>query len=182
MPLRKRAVHRHGVRPACPSGPKLGLWFVLAQAVCAAIAILFISGCGLINVGKFKWIEKTSSDENFHLVKDIMLTAHSPANPRTNFDHEGHEFVRLLFRLANEPNDYVTKSVWIDPNGQEFRTIRQSYNKRKEQDEGQERTPQGTLRIHSIPVRDLYDHKSGAWKVELYIDNKLARRLSFVVM
>ena len=32
-----------------------------------------------------------------------------------------------------------------------------------------------------MPVKRLYDHKKGRWKVELYIDDDLARRMTFTV-
>ena len=40
-----------------------------------------VGGCGVINVGKWKGIETTSSDENTYLLKDAFLTAGSAALP-----------------------------------------------------------------------------------------------------
>ncbi len=35
--------------------------------------------------------------------------------------------------------------------------------------------------MHTIPTAELYKHKPGLWKVSLFLDGKLARRLSFSI-
>jgi len=144
-------------------------------------AIVAINGCGYINVGKWKGIEKTSPDEQYYLLQDVWLTAGSAAHPRTSFDHAVHETVNVAMIPANEKNHYVTKTKWIDPAGIEFRTLRQTHDAKKEGDKFQQRNKKGSTRIHMMPLYALYNHKQGLWKVEVYIDDKMARRLKFTV-
>ena len=49
--------------------------------------------------------------------------------------------------------------------------------KNKESKERRSSTP----RIHTVPTKELYDHKPGMWKVSLYLDKQLVRRLTFLV-
>jgi hypothetical protein len=149
--------------------------------VSVAIAIATCAGCGAINPGPVKPIVRTDSDEHFYLVKDARLTTGSPAAARKSFDHTIHEFVKLYFIPKDEKNTYTTESRWQDPSGTEFRAIRATYDKKEEAQKGIERTKGGTPRVHSIPTAELYLHKPGLWKTALYIDGKLARRLSFSV-
>jgi hypothetical protein len=143
--------------------------------------VLILSGCGAINLGKYKGIERTDSDENYYLVKNIYLSAGSSAIPKTYFDHTVHGSVNVVFTANNEPNHYVSKTIWYDPTGAEFRTIRQTHDKKVEGDKGEWEPKGGATRIHSIPLKDLAQRQTGLWKVELYMDDKLARRLTFTV-
>jgi len=145
------------------------------------LLVLILTGCGVINPGKFKGIEKTASDENYYLLKNIWLTAGSAAHPRKDYDHVVQESVNLVFVPANEKNRYVSKTRWIDPSGQEYRVIRQTHEKVKEEKEGEKRPRGGTPRMHSMSTKELFEHKPGLWKVELYLEDVLARRLSFSV-
>lgn len=155
---------------------RLASWLLISVLAAAGLA-----GCQAFNPGKFKGIERTDPDEKHYLLKKIALTAGSTAHSRTNFDHTMQESVNVVFTPANELNDYVTKTVWYDPSGLEFRTIQQTHVLRDEQDKGRDRPKGGTQRIHSIPLIDLYKHKPGLWKVELFINGQLARRLKFTV-
>lgn len=147
----------------------------------ALIIILFSGGCGAINVGKWRGIERTDPDEAFYRVNDVFLTASSASSPRETFDHNLNEAVHLYFTPKDEKPTYVTESVWQDPDGQEYRTIRETYDKVREQKKGIERTNKSTPRIHTMPTKELYAHKPGMWKVSLYIEKQLVRRLSFLV-
>jgi hypothetical protein len=140
-----------------------------------------LAGCGAINPGKWKGIEKTSSDEHFYLVKDVFLTSGSSASPRESFDHKMHDVVNLFFQPKDERNAYVAESRWIDPLGIEYRNVRTSYDKQDEGKKGIERPKGGATRIHTMTTAELYAHKPGMWKVELYLDGKLVRRLSFSI-
>ncbi|MEW6349223.1 MAG: hypothetical protein AB1646_09185 [Thermodesulfobacteriota bacterium] len=144
-------------------------------------AVLMLSGCSMLGLGKFKWIEWTSSGEKYYLLKNCFLAAGNSLSPRQSFDHNMYENVSFCFVPANEKNHYVSKTLWYDPSGLEFRAIRQTHDKQQETKRGSERTPQGTTRIHSLPLKELYEHKRGLWKVELYLDDVLARRLPFTV-
>jgi hypothetical protein len=159
-----------------------GLFRHLSRATLVA-TVLLVVGCGALNLGKAKWIEKTDKDEHYYLLKDVFLTSGSAAHARETFDHQLHEVANLVFIPKNEKNSYIAESRWYDPNGVEFRTIRTTHDKQAEGKQGIER-PQsgGTTRIHSIPIADLFAHKPGLWKVVLYLDGKLARRLSFSVI
>ena len=156
----------------------VGLFFLSIVLLIVATAL---AGCGAINPGKWKGIERTSSDESFYLVKDVFLSGGSTARPRESFDHNMHDVVNLYFTPRDEKNAYVAESRWLDPLGIEFRTIRTTYDKQQEGKEGIDRPKGGTLRVHTMPVSELYAHKPGMWKVALYLDGKLARRLSFSV-
>jgi len=150
------------------------------------VAVLFTfalaAGCGALSLGKFKGIEKTSADEKYYLLKSAELTAGSAALPKTTFDHNMNESVNLLFTVKGEKNYYVAESVWFDPLGQEFRTVRRTYDIQQEgKKEATPRAFEGTPRVHTVPVKELFDHKPGVWKVALYIDGELARRLEFSV-
>jgi hypothetical protein len=158
-------------------------WFRDANLLYTVVltVILFSSGCGAINVGKWRGIERAAPDEAYYLVNDIFLTASSAYNRREIFDHNLNESVHLFFTPKNEKPTYVTKSVWQDPNGQEYRTIRMTYDRVREQREGIERTKKSTPRVHTMPTKELYAHKPGLWKVSLYIEKQLVRRLTFLV-
>jgi len=145
------------------------------------VAILFLAGCGAINVGKWRGIERAGPDEAYYLLKDIFTTASSAYNPRETFDHNLNDSVNLIFIPKDEKPTYVAESIWYDPAGQEYRTIRTTYNKSTEQKKGGERGRSSTPRIHSMPTKELYEHKPGIWKVALYLDKQLARRLTFFV-
>jgi len=146
------------------------------------LTAFMVSACGVINIGKWKGIEKTSPDENYYFVKKISLTAGSGGGqPRYLYDHAMQESVNLLFQPASEKNVYTAKTIWFDPAGQEFRTIRQTYEKRLEEKEGTDRPKGGATRVHSMPTRELFEHKPGLWKVELYLDDVLVRRFGFEI-
>lgn len=164
------------------SGMARGIRLRLVLVCMVLVAVIpTLAGCGAINPGKWKGIERTSNDENFYLVKDIFLTSGSSANPRETFDHKMHETVNLFFHPKDEKNSYVAESRWQDPLGIEYRAIRTTYDKQEETKRGVERPKGGATRIHSIPTAELYAHKPGMWKVALYLDGKLVRRLSFAV-
>jgi len=146
------------------------------------VGILFLVGCGMINPGKWKGIETTSRDESYYLLKEVFLTGDSVALPRDSFDHKMHETINLFFKPRSEKNTYVARSVWEDPNHQEYRVIRATYDKQQEGKVGMERNQKtGTTRIHTVETADLFRHKPGVWKVSLYLDDVLARRLTFTV-
>jgi hypothetical protein len=154
---------------------------LLGKTLFIAALCLTFTACSAINPGKWKGIEKTSADEHYYLLKNLWLTAGSAALPREHFDHTMQETVNLIFVPANEKNYYVSKTVWTDPNGVEFRTIRQTHDKKSEEDKGEDSKKGGKQRVHSMPLQELYKHKPGMWKVELYLDDQLARRLKFSV-
>jgi hypothetical protein len=154
---------------------------LIAKLAMVTICLVWLGGCGVINVGKWKGIETTSSDENYYLLKDAFLTAGSAALPKDSFDHTMNDTVNLIFIPKNERNEYVAETRWLDPNDQEYRTIRTTFDVKKEGREGMDRRKDGTPRMHAMPTAELAAHKKGMWKVALYIDDKLARRLSFSV-
>ncbi|MFH0958104.1 MAG: hypothetical protein V1897_05305 [Pseudomonadota bacterium] len=151
----------------------------LVVAVCAILCC--IAGCGMINPGKWKGIETTSSDEQYYLLKDVFLSPGSAYTAKDSFDHNVHESVNLFFVPRNETNQYTAETVWFDPADQEFRKIRQTYDTKSETKKGINRDNKGTTRVHSMPTSQLFNHKPGLWKVELYLEGKLARRLTFSV-
>jgi hypothetical protein len=146
-------------------------------------AVVLMAGCGAMNVGKVKWIEKTAKDEKYYLVNEISLNAGSSYFPKQVFDHNLNPVVNLVFSLRNEKNHYVAETIWYDPAGLEFRAIRTTHDIQAEGKTDVDRRPisGGTPRVHTISTRELYNHKPGPWKVELYIDGELARRLEFTV-
>jgi hypothetical protein len=152
---------------------------VLFRLLVLASTVLVLAGCGMFNMGKWKGIERADADEKYYLVKDAFLTAGSAYNRKEAFDHNMNESVNLIFTPKMEQNTYVTESVWIDPNGEEFRKIRLTYDAQKETKKGDERNPGGSTRVHTMSTKDLYDHKPGIWKVALYIEKDLVRRLTF---
>jgi hypothetical protein len=155
---------------------RLAFWLMIFVVMAAGSF-----GCQAFNPGKFKGIERTDPDEKYYLLKKIALTAGSTAHARTSFDHTMQDVVNVIFTPANEQNNYVTKTVWYDPSGLEFRTIQQTHILRDEQDKARDRPKGGSQRVHSMPLKALYKHKPGLWKVELFIDDQLARRLTFNV-
>jgi hypothetical protein len=150
---------------------------------CSLLAIVLLAnvGCGVINPGKWKGIEATAKDEKYYLVKDVFLTAGSAYVSKEVFDHNMNETVNLVFTPANEKNHYVTETVWTDPVDQEFRTIRMTHDVQAEGKRDQQRKKSGTPRVHSISTGELFNRKPGLWKVALYVDGELARRLTFSV-
>jgi len=165
---------------SCRSREAGALGMVLLRTALAA-TLVWLGGCGAINVGKWKGIERTGSDEEYYLAKDIFLTAGSAFSQRNSFDHNMHESINVFFIPRNETNTYVVETIWYDPAGQEFRKIRTTYDRQRETAKGDERTATGTTRVHSIPTKDLFEHKPGAWKVALYLDGRLVRKLDFTV-
>jgi hypothetical protein len=145
------------------------------------LIILFLAGCGAFNMGKWKGLERTASDERFYLVKEAFLTGGSAYARKETFDHNMNESVNLFFIPKNEKNHYVAETRWFDPAGQEYRTIRQTYDVQQEHKTGGERRKEGTTRVHSMSTKELVNHKPGAWKVALYLDGALVRRLDFIV-
>jgi hypothetical protein len=154
---------------------------LLLLLACVLTLVPVQVGAGVIDLGKFTPIVKTDSDEHFYLVKEAYLTSGSPAAARTSFDHTMYEVVKLCFVPKDEKNVYVAESRWLDPMGIEYRTIRHSYDRQEEGKQGIERPKGGTTRILAMPTAELFAHKPGMWKVELYLDGKLARRLTFSI-
>lgn len=150
--------------------------------ILATHIFLLAGGCGVLGLGKVKWIEKTAPDEHHWLVKDVFLTAGSAYLAKEHFDHKMNDSVNFFFTPANEKNHYVAKTVWFDPNGTEYRTIRTTYDLQQEgKTEVSPRKKGGTPRMHSMTTKELFTHKPGQWKVALYIDDELARKLTFSI-
>lgn len=154
---------------------------IRAIVLALLVAQVLVSGCTWVNLGKWRGVEIPPPDEKYYLVKEVLLTASSAFSPKEMFDHNMNDTVNLLFSPKNEKNYYVAESVWYDPNGAEFHTIRRTYDKKAEQREGNERPSGGSSRVHTMLTRDLYNHKPGIWKVALKLDGELARRLTFTV-
>jgi hypothetical protein len=162
----------------------LGDCLVNVNFLCMVVIIIFMftGGCGAISVGKWRGIELAAPGEAYYLVNDIFLTASSVSSPREIFDHNLNESVHLFFLPKDEKPTYVAESVWQDPDGQEYRTIRTTYDKAREEKQGIDRKQRGSNpRIHTISTKELYEHKPGTWKVALYLEKQLVRRLSFLV-
>ncbi len=143
--------------------------------------VCWLAGCGMVNLGKWKGIEHTSTNEYYYLVKDVHLSPGSAIGAKDNFDHNVHSSVFLYFTPRNETNSYTAESIWYDPSDSEYRKIRETYDTQKEGKKGINRNPKGTVRTMAIPTEELYNHKPGLWKVELYLEGKLVRRLTFTV-
>ncbi len=156
------------------------LWNTNLFFVAVIGIVIFTGGCGAVSVGKWRGIERAAPDEAYYLVNDVFLTASSVSSPREIFDHNLNESVHLYFVPKDEKPTYVAESVWQDPDGQEYRTIRRTYDKAREQKQGEERR-RSTPRIHTISTKELYEHKPGTWKVSLYLEKQLVRRLNFLV-
>ncbi len=158
-------------------------WGRTAAAAILVAAVLMASGCSAFNLGKWKGIQKTSKREHYWLVKDVYVSPGSSYMSKEVFDHNMNPVVNVLFTPKNEKNHYTAETVWIDPMGQEFRTIRTTHDIVQEGKKSIDRRNQrdGTPRVHTIPTRKLYDHKPGLWKVKLYLDKELARILEFSV-
>jgi len=150
------------------------------MALCCCV--VFLEGCGAINLGRYRGIEKTPRGEQFYLAKEIFLTAGSSLIRKESFDHAVNDTVSLVFIPRNERNHYVAETIWYDPAELEYRKIRKTYDKLKEEKRGEDRKSAGSTRIHSIPTKELYDHKPGLWKVALYLEGNLVRTLTFSVM
>lgn len=163
------------VRSKVPLCLRTSLW------ACILLIGLLSTGCGALGLGKYKGIERTASDEAFYLLKEFRLSGGSIQTEKEDFDHVTNETVNLVFVPRNEQAVYVTKSVWYDPNDEEKFTIRRTYDRAEETKKAIERPKGGTTRVHSVPTRELYNHKPGMWKVALYIDGQLARRQTFFV-
>ncbi|MCX5873763.1 MAG: hypothetical protein NTY51_11115 [Deltaproteobacteria bacterium] len=147
----------------------------------ACFIFCWSAGCGVINPGKWKGIESTSSDEQYYLVKDVFLSPGSAYAAKDSFDHNVNESVNIFFTPRNETNQYTAETIWYDPSDQEFRKIRNTYDTKTESKQGINRDSKGTTRVQSMPTRQLFNHKPGLWKIELFLDGKLARRLTFTV-
>lgn len=158
------------------------LRFATATAILVA-AVFMLSSCGVINPGKAIWIERTKPEEKYWLVKNVCVTPSSSYMAKKEFDHNMNPVVNVLFTPKNEKNHYVAETMWIDPLGQEFRTMRTTHDIEQEGKKSIDRRPisDGTPRMHTIPTKALYDHKPGLWKVKLYLDGELARVLEFAV-
>ncbi|MFH0825754.1 MAG: hypothetical protein V2B18_23615 [Pseudomonadota bacterium] len=169
-----------GGKAAVQRVSRLG-WLAMVAKPALCLVLPFIVACGIINPGKFKGIEKTSRDESYYMLKNILITAGSMAYPKDHFDHTIHQNVDIMFVPAGEKNHYVSKTVWYDPDRQEYRTIRQTHDIQMENKDGSERPKGGTTRVHSLAVGELFKHKPGLWTVEVYLDDTLARRLTFTV-
>jgi hypothetical protein len=154
-------------------------------AVTAALvaAVLMLSGCKALGLGKFLWLEETTKEEKYWLVKDACVSPGSSYMAKTEFDHNMNPVINVLFTPKNEKNHYVAETMWIDPLGQEFRTIRTTHDIQLEGKTSIDRRPisDGTPRMHMMPTKALYGHKPGLWKVKLYLDGELARILEFAV-
>ncbi len=178
MKLSLASINSKSLGSTVPFGLSILLW------ACILIMGLLSSGCGTLDsalgLGKFKGIERTPSDEAFYLLKEFRLTAGSPT-PKENFDHATNETVNLVFAVNNEKGVYVTESRWYDPNDEEYRIKRVTYDRTEEGKKGIERPKGGATRVHTMSTKELYDHKPGLWKVALYIDGQLARRQTFFV-
>ena len=154
----------------------------LVQKIFAVMLVTStLTGCGIFNPGKFLGVVKTDPDEEFYLVERAELASSASSRSKTRFDHTLDETVNLLFVPANEKNRYISKTIWYDPGGYEFRTIRHTHDRVKENPDSIGAPKKGTPRVHSMPLSEMWDHKKGLWKVELYLDGKLARRLKFHV-
>jgi len=162
-----------------PESRQLRVLKGLSRLLALTATLIAVTGCGMFNLGKWKGIEKTSAEEKYYIVKEAFLTAGSAYHPKEAFDHNMNESVNLFFTPKLEKNTYVAESIWYDPTGQEFRKIRTTYDAQKESKKGDERQKTGTTRVHSMPTKELYDHKPGLWKVALYIEQDLVRRLTF---
>ncbi len=182
------AMDMRKARCVCPTAQALPTTFIrrrLMRNIAVGIVLLSVSAClcscQAFGLGKFKGLERTDADEKYYLIKSIFLSGGATLTPRSGFDHNMHDVVCMFFIPSREKGHYVSKTVWYDPMGQEFRTIRQTHDKQEESKSGVERKADGTMRSHCMPVKRLYDHKKGRWKVELYIDDDLARRMTFTV-
>jgi hypothetical protein len=153
-------------------------WGVL----CAIVLLFMVQGCTALNAGKWLGLLKTGKDEKFFLVKDAFLTSGSAYNQKDSFDHSMNEAINLFFTPRQEKNNYIAESIWTDPNGIEYRTIRSTYDIQVEQKKETGMSPRaGKQRVHTISTKELFNHKPGMWKVTLFIDGELARRLTFTV-
>lgn len=141
--------------------------------------ILLLTGSGGVGLRKHEGIERTGSDEAFYLVKEFHLSSRSLQTSKKTFDHLRDETINLVF--VPRTSVHITEGRWYDPDEQEFRIIRHVYDRSEETKKAIERPKGGATRVHSIPTKELYDHKPGLWKVVLYIDNQLAGTQTFFV-
>lgn len=147
----------------------------------ACLLVYWLAGCDMVNLGKWKGIERSSADEKYYLVKDVHLSPGSAIGAKETFDHNVHNTVYLYFTPRNEPNKYTAEAIWYDPSDIEFKKIRETYDNKNESKKAEQRKRTGTTRVMSIPLSELYDHKPGLWRVSLYLDGELARKLTFTV-
>ena len=154
-----------------------GLFHLL---ILAATALLF-AGCGMFNLGKWKGIEKASADEKYYLVKDVFLTAGLAYNRKEAFDHNMNESVNLFFIPKMEQNTYVAESSMVRPQRRRISQNKKDLRRAERDKKGDDRQASGTTRVHTMPTKELYDHKPGLWKVALYLENDLVRRLTFSI-
>jgi hypothetical protein len=152
----------------------------ILSSLCLTL-ILTVYGCSALNLGELLWPKWPKPGIKHWLVKDAKLTGGSSSAQRDDFDHMMFRSVNVIFVPKNEKNHYVSKITWYDPSGTEFRTIRQTHDIQQETSVGEERTPEGSTRVHSLRSKDLYDHKPGRWKVELFLDDELALRFEFTI-
>jgi hypothetical protein len=154
------------------------LWSILF-----AIALSFmVQGCSALNAGRWLGIVRTATDEKYYLLKEVFLTSGSAYTQKDAFDHTMNEVVNLFFTPRQEKNNYVAESIWTDPSGIEFRTIRTTYDVQVEQKKESGMSPRtGKQRVHTMSTREMFNHKPGLWKVALYIDGEMARRLTFSI-
>jgi hypothetical protein len=159
--------------------------FILGSWSIVLCCTLLFSGCGALGLGRVKGIEKTAPDEKYYILKEVYLSSGSANYSKSAFDHSLNPVINLCFTVRNEKNRYIAESRWIDPMGEEYRTIRTTHDIQQEGkrniDRRNEALGGGTPRVHSISTQELYNHKPGMWKVVLYIDGQLARRLEFAV-
>jgi len=66
------------------SSRKAGVLGMSLLRIALAATLVWLGGCGAINVGKWKGIERTGSDEEYYLAKDIFLTAGSASVKETH--------------------------------------------------------------------------------------------------
>jgi hypothetical protein len=165
-------------------GSSPNTFFHFPRLIRTSVLVILVStlcSCGVVNLGKYKGIEKADADEEYYLLKDVKLTGGLSAAQREHFDHTLLRSVNVVFVPNNEKNHYISKTVWYDPSGTEYRMIRKTHDKQQEVAQGEERKDGGTPRVHSIKSKELFEREPGRWKVELFLDDRLARRLEFTV-
>jgi hypothetical protein len=124
-----------------------------------------------------------STEEKYYLVGEVYLSPGSAYSAKEVFDHDMNDVINLCFTPRNEKNHYVVRTIWYDPAGQEYRSIRRTYDIVREGRKAvaPRRQGKGTPRVISVSVAELYAHKPGRWRVDLYLDGELAKKLEFTV-
>ncbi len=152
---------------------------LLLTAVITATLIMSATGC---KKNRGTWLnEPTDFDEQPKLLREVRLTSHASAHPRKVFDHDLDETIHLGFIPAGPTKEHESKTVWFDSLGKEFRTIRRSHKKGESAFDPTEKPGTHPPRTHTMSVKEMWKHRPGVWSVELYLDDKLARRLRFSV-